>query len=155
MILRWPIAVVLGLLPVVAVVAWSTQMGAHNVTAADKYRKQVNAICQSGETAQAALPTPTQPSDLGPYGRHAYKLAMAELAQVQAVAPPAELRADVARVLATERRSGAALRRYLPTLDRVRTKPQLRATVRKADRMQKRFNTTSQWQALGIPACAS
>jgi hypothetical protein len=80
---------------------------------------------------------------------------MAEFAQVQAVAPPAELRADVARVLTAEKRSGAALRRYLPTLDRVRSKPQLRATVRKADRMQKRFDTTSQWQALGIPACAS
>jgi hypothetical protein len=80
---------------------------------------------------------------------------MAELAQVQAVVPPAELRAGVVRVLATEKRSGAALRRYLPAIDRVRTKPQLRATVRKADRMQKRFDTTSQWQALGIPACAS
>jgi hypothetical protein len=155
MILRWPIAVVLGLLPVVAVVAWSTQMGAHKVTPADQYRKQVGAICQSGETALAALPAPTEPSDLGPWAHHAYQIGITTLTQVKAVAPPAELRADVARALATEDRSAVALRRYLPALDRVRTKPQLRATVRHADRMQKRFDTKSQWQALGIPACAS
>jgi hypothetical protein len=154
MILRWPIAVVLGVLPVAAVAFLSMQTGTR-VSAADQYRKQVGAICQSGETALAGLPSPTEPGDLGPYARHAYQIGVTSLTQVKAVTPPAELRADVARVLATEDRSGAALRRYLPAIDRVRTKPQLRATVRHADRIEKRFSTKAQWQALGIPACAN
>src|SRR4051794_22027699 len=133
MILRWPIAVALGLLPVVAVVAWSTKVGTHAPSAADRYRAQVGAICQSGETAMAALPSPSRPSDLGPWGRRVYNIGIAGLAQVRAVPAPAALRADVAGVLAAEARSAAALRHYLPTLAGVRTKAQLRATVRHAN----------------------
>jgi hypothetical protein len=154
MILRWPIAAVLGLLPVAAVVAWSTQVHSHELSAADKYRKQVGAICQSNAAALAALPDPARPSDVGPWARRGEQIAEMELTQVRALAVPAELQPGVTRVLAAEDRSGRAMRRFLPELDRVRTKAQLRAVVRTAGRMEQRYSTDAQWRALGVTACA-
>lgn len=115
LMLRWPVALVLGLSPVVAVVAWAAVVhsgSTQQAAALPTFRTEVTNICNSMKVEGELIPPPTSGKDVARYLQQAIVTGQAQHTQLVRLTPPAAVAAPFRAALALQVQAASMGRQF-------------------------------------------